>query len=105
MRGGGARAGGVDGGGHMTPQDTTKRQATSALDGTLCSMHTPKMATHTGTEARITWQGRVMSRVMRAGVAIRRRGEAGGRAGLLQGAGSWPEAVAGVPDSSRAPSR
>jgi len=39
----------------MTPHDTTKRQATSALEGTLCSMHTPKRATHTGTDARMTW--------------------------------------------------
>merc|ERR1719298_369447 len=39
----------------MTPIETTTRQATSALEGTLCSMHTPNIATHTGTDARITW--------------------------------------------------
>ena len=38
----------------MTPIETTTRQATSALEGTLCSMHTPNIATHTGTDARIT---------------------------------------------------
>ena len=30
-----------------------------ALDGTLCSMHTAKRATHTGTDARITWHAGV----------------------------------------------
>ena len=47
---------------HMTPHDTIKRQATSALEGTLCSMHTAKTATHTGTDARIIWCGRSRSR-------------------------------------------
>ena len=76
-----------------------------ALDGTLCSMHTAKRATHTGTDARITWRmrshvrsreahevvvGCVRFRVMHAGVAMRSptRGGGLGRAGLsLQGAG------------------
>ena len=40
---------------HITPIETTKRQQTSAFEGILCSMHTPKIATHTGTDARITW--------------------------------------------------
>ena len=82
----------------MTPQDTTKRQATSALDGTLCSMHTAKMATHTGTDARITWHGRMRLRVVRSS-RRGRRGEAvaaGRRAGWVVAGfrvqGRWPQA-------------
>ena len=39
----------------MTPTETTKRQAISALVGILCSMQMASSATSTGTEARITW--------------------------------------------------
>ena len=81
-------------GAHMTPQDTTKRQATSALDGTLCSMHTPKMATHTGTDARITWHGRMILRVVRSSRRSR-RGEAGGM-GCCRVQGAGPLAASGV---------
>merc|ERR1719223_2167901 len=61
----------------MTPMETTTRQATSALEGTLCSMHTAKSATHTGTEARITWRGRTKACALRAS-RCGRRGQAGG---------------------------
>jgi len=39
----------------ITPMETTNRQRTSALVGILFSMHTPNTATHTGTDARMTW--------------------------------------------------
>ena len=43
----------------------------------MCSMHTAKSATHTGTEARITWRGRTESCALRAS-RCGRRGQAGG---------------------------